>query len=120
MRRYIIALLVFVLSSIANAADTTNTPYSEHSGEYVAVEFDAPQDPLHFGSMEALDKRQRVEHVHLIKRLDRQAGKWNANHPRYRLLEAMYSYVSYKDRNMAELDRWKNLYKNLSRKQKAV
>lgn len=61
--------------------------------------------------------RHRQEKAHLMKRMDRKSGKWTTNHPRYRLLEALWAYTRYRERQMAELDRWRSLYKSVSKKQ---
>lgn len=62
--------------------------------------------------------RHRIEKIHLIKKLDRKAAKWNFNHPRYRLLEALYGYARYRERSMAELNRWRNKYSKLPKRQR--
>jgi hypothetical protein len=64
--------------------------------------------------------RHRQEKAHLMKRMDRKSGKWGKIHPRYRLLEALWGYSRYRERNMAELERWRTLYKSVSKKQKKV
>lgn len=55
-----------------------------------------------------------------MKRMDRKHGKWGPTHPRYRLLEALFGFSKYRERNLAELNRWRSLYKNVSKKQKQV
>jgi hypothetical protein len=55
-----------------------------------------------------------------MKRMRRNEGKWGSSHPRYRLLEALFGFIKYRERNMAELDRWRHLYKSVPRKQKQV
>ncbi|KAF1925979.1 N2227-domain-containing protein [Didymella exigua CBS 183.55] len=54
--------------------------------------------------------RHRREKAHLMKRMSRKHGTWNTAHPRYRLLEALYGFAKYRERNMAELDRWRARY----------
>jgi hypothetical protein len=82
------------------------------------------QDPLSMGAMPSNgarhSPRHRQEKAHLLKRMARKSGKWGTSHPRYRLLEALWGYSRYKKRNMAELDRWRNLYKRVGKKQKQV
>lgn len=82
------------------------------------------QVPLAMGSMTTGDAhdspRHRQEKAHLMKRMDSKHGKWSATHPRYRLLEALFGFTKYRERNMAELERWRNLYKNVGKKQKKV
>ncbi|KAF2624475.1 N2227-domain-containing protein [Macroventuria anomochaeta] len=62
--------------------------------------------------------RHRQEKAHLLKRMDRKTGKWGTIHPRYRLLEALYGFTKYRERNMAELDRWRSMYGNVVKAQK--
>ncbi|KAK1723243.1 N2227-like protein-domain-containing protein [Colletotrichum acutatum] len=64
--------------------------------------------------------RHEQEKKNLLKRLSKSHGKWDTNHPRHRLLEALFGFSRYKARQMAELDRWKGLYKHVSKAQKAV
>jgi carnosine N-methyltransferase len=52
--------------------------------------------------------------------MDKKSGKWGTSHPRYRLLEALWAYTNYRERHMAELDRWRSLYKSTGKKQKKV
>lgn len=81
----------------------------------------AVQNPLMMGAMPSghvpRTARHRHEKAHLMKRMDRKSGKWTTNHPRYRLLEALWAYTRYRERHMAELDRWRTLYKSVSKKQ---
>jgi hypothetical protein len=84
----------------------------------------AQQDPLFMGAMPAVDvkmqasPRHRQEKAHLMKRMDRKSGKWGSSHPRHRLLEALFGYTRYREQNMAELERWRSLYKSVGKKQK--
>jgi hypothetical protein len=79
------------------------------------------QDPMQIGSMPPTElPRQRQEKAHLMKRMDRKNGKWTSSHPRYRLLEVLYSFSRYRERNLAELKRWKDMYSNVKSKQKQV
>ncbi|KZL83574.1 hypothetical protein CI238_08944 [Colletotrichum incanum] len=64
--------------------------------------------------------RHEQEKKNLLKRMSKSHGKWDTNHPRHRLLEALFGFSRYKPRQMAELDRWKGLYKHVSKAQKAV
>lgn len=86
--------------------------------------FPNAQNPMKFGAMprnNALaSARQRQEKAHLLKRMNRQQGKWTSSHPRYRLLEALYGFSKYRDTNMAELDRVRGLFRNVSKSQKKV
>lgn len=77
--------------------------------------------PLQMGAMPPPESpRHRQEKAHLMKRMSRKHGAWNTAHPRYRLLEALYGYTKYRERNLAELDRWRSLYSNVGKAQKKV
>ncbi|KAJ5494675.1 hypothetical protein N7463_010762 [Penicillium fimorum] len=58
------------------------------------------------------------EHTRLLQDLQRSSGKWNSAHPRHRLLTALHGYTCYKDKSLAEVNRWRNLYKNVPKRQR--
>jgi carnosine N-methyltransferase len=69
----------------------------------------APNTPAHVEAKKKLDKS-----------MARGWGNWNAHHPRHRLLDALYGYSRYYERQKAELDRLEGLYKHVSKAQKSV
>ncbi|KAL5335003.1 N2227-like protein-domain-containing protein [Aspergillus crustosus] len=68
--------------------------------------------------IEPHNPRQEEEYTRLRQRLDRETGTWDKNHPRHRLLTALYGFSRYKERNLAEVKRWRDLYKHVSKSQK--
>ncbi|KAH6683793.1 hypothetical protein VDGD_07139 [Verticillium dahliae] len=64
--------------------------------------------------------RYEAEHKALLKRMSKSHGKWDTTHPRARLLDALHGYVRYRERQTAELDKWRRMYKNTSSSQKKV
>ncbi|KAL2869475.1 N2227-like protein-domain-containing protein [Aspergillus lucknowensis] len=70
-------------------------------------------------SLEDRSTRQAEEYSRLQDRLARSAS-WNVNHPRHRLLTALHGFSRYKERNLAEVKRWRNLYKHVPKAQKTV
>ncbi|KXG51579.1 uncharacterized protein PGRI_089720 [Penicillium griseofulvum] len=60
------------------------------------------------------------EHARLLQNLERANGKWNSVHPRHRLLTALHGYTAYKDKSLAEVNRWRNLYKNVPKQQRKL
>lgn len=64
--------------------------------------------------------RHENEYTRLQTRLDRGSQPWDGNHPRHRLLTALYGFSRYKERHIAEVNRWRSLYKNVSKKQRVV
>lgn len=67
-----------------------------------------------------LPPRHEEEYARLMQRLDRSNGKWDTSHPRYRLLNALYSYAKYKGRSLAEVKRWRDLYQHVPKRQRSV
>ncbi|KAI4942760.1 hypothetical protein J4E91_009679 [Alternaria rosae] len=109
------------LSGDSQADATSNIPNADE----VKIAMDnarIAQDPLMMGAMPPSDNgaspRHRREKLQLLKRMDKKSGKWGTSHPRYRLLEALWAYTRYRERHMAELDRWRSLYKSVGKKQK--
>lgn len=133
MRSSLLLILAGAASASLGAADggTSQADTTQHPGNVPALEMDkvtaaiadarAVQNPLMMGAMPSNHApraaRHRHEKAHLMKRMDRKSGKWTTNHPRYRLLEALWAYTRYRERHMAELDRWRTLYKSVSKKQ---
>jgi hypothetical protein len=121
-------LLVLYQTLAASAEEHSATPsdgFTPIIGTVYAHDaLGAAEDPLQMGSMSPMDTcdspRHRQEKAHLMKRMGRKNGKWTLSHPRYRLLEALYGYRIYCDQNLAELNRWRSLYKNVGKKQKKV
>lgn len=64
--------------------------------------------------------RNREEKERLLKRLQRNRGKWDSSHPRYRLLTALHGFFRYKEGNLAEVERWRGLYKRMPQRQRSV
>ncbi|WZH47290.1 N2227-like protein-domain-containing protein [Fusarium acuminatum] len=56
----------------------------------------------------------------LNKSMQRGWGNWNAQHPRHRLLDALYGYSRYYERQKVELDRVEGLYKHVSKAQRSL
>jgi hypothetical protein len=116
----------WTLAIAAEVTPTTSTPYTKQPVEapYHQDGIHTAQDPLQMGAMlpneAGASPRHRQEKAHLMKRMDRKSGKWGTIHPRYRLLEALFSFSKYRESSMVELDRWRSLYKNIGKKQKKV
>jgi hypothetical protein len=130
------SLLLFLagLSSVALANAGTSSGESQAHATHNIPNVDevdndidnaqVAQDPLMMGAMPpsntGASPRHRREKLQLLKRMDKKSGKWGTSHPRYRLLEALWAYSKYRERHMAELDRWRSLYKSVNKKQKQV
>ncbi|KAF9878856.1 hypothetical protein CkaCkLH20_03756 [Colletotrichum karsti] len=75
-------------------------------------------------TLEDLPDKPSPRHVqekkNLMKRLSKSHGKWDTNHPRHRLMEALFGFSRYKVRQMDELNRYKDLYTYVSKAQKKV
>ena len=91
------------------------------SSLYIDNEDNIAQDLQQMGSMPpSKSPKHQQEKALLMKRMDRKTGKYGTNHPRYRLLEALYGFTKYRERNMAELNRWRTMYSNVGKQQKKV
>ncbi|RVD86144.1 uncharacterized protein DFL_004434 [Arthrobotrys flagrans] len=64
--------------------------------------------------------RARDEKRRLLKELSRGHGKWGDQHPRKKLLDALFSYGRYFERNKPDVDRWSQLYNHVSSKHKRL
>ncbi|THC92419.1 hypothetical protein EYZ11_008109 [Aspergillus tanneri] len=64
--------------------------------------------------------RHEEEHIRLQHRLQRSRGKWDSVHPRQRLLTALHGFTKYKERNLVETKRWRDLYKQVSKRQRSL
>ncbi|CAG8933589.1 unnamed protein product [Penicillium salamii] len=60
------------------------------------------------------------EHARLLQTLERSTGKWDSSHPRYRLLTALYGFTRYKDGSQSDINRWKDLYKKVPKRQRLL
>lgn len=112
----------WVIGAVAAGTQTASIGSTEPTYDQDAL--NTQQDPLQMGAMPEGDKGMQVslrhlqEKVHLMKRMSRKSGKWGTSHPRHRLLETLFGYTQYHERNTAELNRWRSLYKSVDKKQK--
>ncbi len=123
-------LLAAGFTSLAGASDVTSTsaPLTTITSSDSRLEVDYngqegldAQNPLNMGDMGVGDSpRHRQEKAHLLKRMDRKTGKWDRLHPRHRLLEALYGFSKYRERNMVELEKWRTMYASVGKAQKKV
>lgn len=63
---------------------------------------------------------EEEERERLIQRIERAEGKWDGNHPRWRILEALHGFDRYRDVAGAEIARFEGLYKHVPQKHKKV
>ncbi|OAA53374.1 N2227-like protein [Cordyceps fumosorosea ARSEF 2679] len=63
--------------------------------------------------------RHEAMKVRLLQSLQRDRN-WSSAHPRHRLLDALYGFQSYYERQQVELERFRGLYKHLGRKHKTL
>ncbi|KAL1588292.1 hypothetical protein WHR41_02862 [Cladosporium halotolerans] len=63
--------------------------------------------------------QQTEDAARMLQDLRRDSGKWNSNHPRYRLLNSLKAYLRYGEERTADLDTWRKRYKKLSREQRS-
>ncbi|KAF5525855.1 Carnosine N-methyltransferase [Colletotrichum aenigma] len=94
---------------VAQRANLVSTPIASlvEVHEVIVTMEDVPDKPR---------PRHEQEKKNLMKRLSKSHGKWDTNHPRHRLMEALFGFSRYKARQMAELNRWKDLYTHVLEK----
>jgi hypothetical protein len=63
---------------------------------------------------------QELERQRLLQHIDRNLGKWDQNHPRWRLFEALHGFDNYREIAGAEIDRFEDLYKHVPQRHKQV
>ncbi|KAF4981172.1 hypothetical protein FZEAL_2972 [Fusarium zealandicum] len=56
----------------------------------------------------------------LMKNMARGWGTWNNQHPRNRLLDALYGFSKYHERQKADLDRLEGFYKHVNKAQRSL
>lgn len=64
--------------------------------------------------------RQDVEKARLMDTLQRDKKSWSTSHPRHRLLDALFGFQNYRERQQVELNRLRGLYKLTTRTQKTA
>lgn len=75
---------------------------------------------LDFGSTYCwpFQERHELEHGKLLHRIDRRHGRWNKDHPRWSLLEALHGFDRYEELIGSEIDRFEDLYKHVPKRHK--
>ncbi|KAJ4156115.1 hypothetical protein LMH87_001328 [Akanthomyces muscarius] len=63
--------------------------------------------------------RHEAEKERLLQTMQRDHS-WSSTHPRHRLLDALFGFQSYYERQQAELERFRGLYKHVSKKHKTL
>ncbi|EFQ97687.1 methyltransferase [Nannizzia gypsea CBS 118893] len=90
--------------------------YYQHSKSYETTNVNTAK-----ARGEAISTRQLEEETRLRDRIRRDSKrKWDSSHPRYRLLTAMHGFARYKDRNLAEAERWSTLYLNSPKRHRTL
>ncbi|KAH6695148.1 N2227-like protein-domain-containing protein [Plectosphaerella plurivora] len=64
--------------------------------------------------------RHEAERKALQGRLSHSNGRWDRNHPRHRLLDALHAYMRYSALQTTDLDKWRRLYKSVPKEQKRL
>ncbi|KAH7074190.1 N2227-like protein-domain-containing protein [Paraphoma chrysanthemicola] len=129
MRINLLHLLLLVNGNVFAATNNDNAASIVHREDPVeTLTFDdGPvniQDPIQMRAMPIIadvnSPRHRQERAHLLRRMARNHGTWGSTHPRLRLLDTLFGFTKYKERQIIELNRWRNLYTNVGKKQKKV
>ncbi|KAF4312315.1 hypothetical protein GTA08_BOTSDO12274 [Botryosphaeria dothidea] len=132
--------LLFILVALAALSHCLKWPFG-HQNEHVHIE-QSEQDIRKPAIASPKQKTLVVEHVtvltvvriptpeehpgledeesRLMQTLQKSKGKWDSTHPRYRLLTALKAYLLYKPRSAADIDKWRNSYKKIPKKQRSL
>ncbi|RYP42099.1 hypothetical protein DL767_000464 [Monosporascus sp. MG133] len=81
---------------------------------------DIEADVLGIVGTEPSTLRHREEKERLLGRLSKKSGNWNLHHPRWRLLKTLWGFSKYRDFSYAEVNRWRDMYKKVTKQQKAT
>lgn len=69
---------------------------------------------------EPVTLRHLEEKERLLDRLAKSHGSFDVHHPRWRLLQTLWSFAKYRDFSKSEVQRWRDLYESTSKQQKEV
>ncbi|KAG6006744.1 hypothetical protein E4U21_006729 [Claviceps maximensis] len=58
----------------------------------------------------SMASRHDIEKERLMSVMSRRHGTWSPNHPRYRLLDALHGFAKYYERQLGDVDRFRDLY----------
>ncbi|KAH8172458.1 hypothetical protein LIA77_06713 [Sarocladium implicatum] len=114
-----LALVPSVASADAESPDLASTVLTEVH-ETILTYFQPSLESDDEIETTAISQRHVEEKERLLKRLSKSTGKWNNNHPRHRLLDALHGFERHYDRQNEELDRLKGLYKKAAKHQKKL
>jgi hypothetical protein len=73
-----------------------------------------------YGPAPAAGQLYEEERQRLLQRIGRSSGRWDSNHPRWRLLEALHGFDRYRDVAGAESDCFEGLFQHVPAKHKKV
>jgi hypothetical protein len=129
---FILPLLASLYSdriyAIVRASRLSSTSYAPLSGAYNATSHETPILAQQQNVSSILVQRVilpilrsfQLDASRMLHELQRGSGKWNSNHPRWRLMTSMKAYLHYGEDRTAELDVWRKRYKKLPRSQRSV
>ncbi|KAL4814375.1 N2227-like protein-domain-containing protein [Aspergillus spinulosporus] len=115
-------LLLLAYRVTAKLSGGPNPALWEEAGQAIVSNITIDSSPVFDSPVQAIDHdtREKKEYKRLQSRLDRTSGTWGPSHPRHRLLMALYGFTRYKERNLAEVKRWRDLYKHVPKEQKQL
>ncbi|KAL4863510.1 hypothetical protein BDV12DRAFT_177438 [Aspergillus spectabilis] len=112
MRILCLSLVLLLTLTIAQVVEVSDPRWPQQAITQVIVS--------NITEIEPPNPRQEAEYIRLQQRLSKSTGTWDKSHPRHRLLTALWGFSRYKERNLAEVNRWRDLYKHVSKPQKKV
>ncbi|KAL4901117.1 hypothetical protein BDW74DRAFT_187968 [Aspergillus multicolor] len=114
-------LLLLVGVAVAKLVEIPNSdPSWEDITQVIVTNITVVDSDPPIPSIEEENTRQEEEYTNLQDRLNRNTRKWTPSHPRHRLLTALYAFTRYKERNLSEVKRWRDLYQHVPKEQRKL
>ncbi|KJK83992.1 hypothetical protein H634G_00355 [Metarhizium anisopliae BRIP 53293] len=124
LRQVVVSPLVFALlgglgtTLAAQDENIPDGPSEARAPQETVVEIRHVDLTLEQSFQVAEASRHDIEKERLLSIMARDHGTWSPNHPRYRLLDALHGFSKYYERQRADVDRLRGLYKYASKSQK--
>ncbi|KAM5356833.1 hypothetical protein ACJ41O_003479 [Fusarium nematophilum] len=127
--------LVLLLGPLCTAADASagnikvDAAANQNGPDLASVALDLASSPIEVHEVvvtleQVSGEPNTPRHVEakkkLLRNMDRKEGTWNNHHSRHRLLDALYGFSKYYERQKVELDRLEGLYKYVTKAQKSL
>lgn len=109
---------VIALAFNLQVDDSIHDIAKQHTLDYTLTELHVVMITLQ-ENVSSTNRREEEKH-RLLQRLVRRKGCTDKNHPRARLLTTLHGFSRYKDRNKADLQRWRENYGHMPKHHRKV